>query len=235
MPPKINATVTLSLWSLLSSGGEEWLNDLKPPLASAMRKNLLALGYIEEGKKKAPVLPGQKAQRARTCLTLTDKGWLYLQDHMEDELNSKSPAAAMVLGRLMAILSRFMGANQLYLAKVLGQPHPKYQPQYQPQAQEGSSCQPGPGKAPLEPQRLLSAIKSLDPALFMPGGGLMLSELRKAFPQYGPLPLEDALLALQEGKALVLCPTSDPASLSPADKEAAMLVAGSARHYLILN
>lgn len=108
---------TLLLWHLATHGGEAWLADLPATLASKPRRSgLIRDGLIAEEKQPRP-RPGKRTVQALQ-LTLQEKGWAWLADHLDAPL-SPSKAAAAVLQRLLAALQSHLERHRLALADFL--------------------------------------------------------------------------------------------------------------------
>jgi hypothetical protein len=111
----------LSLWNLASLGGSAWNPDFKPILSSPSRNKLASLKLIDVGKLKRE-RPGKKPSLALR-LSLTETGWNYLQTTPGAELHCASPQGAVILGRLMASLTKFLANQPFGLATIfLAQP-----------------------------------------------------------------------------------------------------------------
>ncbi|MDR1395598.1 MAG: hypothetical protein LBK52_05465, partial [Deltaproteobacteria bacterium] len=86
----------LFLWSLAASGSSGWLKEIKPKLEAPPRRSLKSLGLIEENYLPHPV------SRARSLLvSLTESGWQFLADNMNQPLSSRSPAGTLILGQFL--------------------------------------------------------------------------------------------------------------------------------------
>lgn len=108
---------TLLLWHLATHGGEAWLADLPATLASKPRRSgLIRDGLIAEEKQPRP-RPGKRTVQALR-LTLQEKGWAWLADHLQAPL-SPSKAAAEVLQGLLAALQLHLERHRLALADFL--------------------------------------------------------------------------------------------------------------------
>ncbi len=104
----------LFLWRLAVAEGGDWLKDVKPDPAAPARKQLEADGVIEQEKRK-PAAGG----RASLFVSLTDKGWAWLGNHLDADLHTKSPAGTEVLRRLLLKLKTFTDQKQISLGDVI--------------------------------------------------------------------------------------------------------------------
>ena len=99
MSDQLSKLQGLYLWSLLSEGGSGLL-DIKPKMEAKQRKQLVTAGLIEENKEKTKD-PKSKRTVTRMRITLTDKGWAYLEENHLAPINAKSHAAPDILQNLV--------------------------------------------------------------------------------------------------------------------------------------
>jgi hypothetical protein len=104
----------LFLWRLAVAGGGDWLKDTKPDPQAPARKRLEANGVIEQEKRKPP-----SGGRAASFVSLTDKGWGWLGDHLDADLRTRTPAGTEVLHRLLLRLKTFIEQQQLSLGDLI--------------------------------------------------------------------------------------------------------------------
>ena len=114
MNHEIKPLELLFLWRLAVAGGGDWLKDIKPDPESPARKRLQADGVIEQEKRKPP-----SGGRAALFVSLTDKGWGWLGDHLDADLSTRTPAGTAVLHRLLVRLKTFIDQKQLSLGDLL--------------------------------------------------------------------------------------------------------------------
>jgi DNA-binding PadR family transcriptional regulator len=114
MNHEIKPLELLFLWRLAVAGGGDWLRDIKPDPDSPARKRLQADGVIEQEKRKPP-----SGGRAAQFVSLTDKGWGWLGDHLDADLSTRSPAGTAVLHRLLVRLKTFIDQKELSLGDLL--------------------------------------------------------------------------------------------------------------------
>lgn len=203
----LKGTQKLYLWSLVANGGEGFVCEQPVVLKSAERSILVKAGLIEGDKRKRP-------QTGRTAGydVLTDKGWAWAIDHMQDRIDSRSTKGSLVLSQMLARLDNFLHQHSLALADVITAP-----------ASQGPSLE----------ERIRKFGLDL-------GGGrigvrIRLASLRELLADVPRATLDDALDQLQASGVLVLYPMDDPQERTPADDAAAIDVAGvGKRHLLIL-
>jgi DNA-binding PadR family transcriptional regulator len=111
MSQDIKPLEVLFLWRLAVGGGGDWLNDIKPDPKSPARKKLEAGGLIEQDKRKSASGRGRALY-----VSLTDRGWGWLGEHLDFELKSRTPAGTEVLHRLLLRLKKFIDQQQLSLS-----------------------------------------------------------------------------------------------------------------------
>ena len=109
----------LLLWRLAVAGGGAWLSELAKGLSDKpVRDSLIQSRLICEAKLTRRVL-GKRAVRS-TYVTLEDRGWAWLADHMDLPI-WKSKSASEVLQALLAQLNDYMTRHQISLGEVLTQ------------------------------------------------------------------------------------------------------------------
>jgi DNA-binding PadR family transcriptional regulator len=114
MNHEIKPLELLFLWRLAVAGGGDWLKDIQPDPESPARKRLQADGVIEQEKRKR-----SSGGRAALFVSLTDKGWGWLGDHLDADLSTRSPAGTAVLHRLLVRLKTFIDQKELSLGDLL--------------------------------------------------------------------------------------------------------------------
>jgi hypothetical protein len=104
----------LFLWRLAVAGGGDWLKDIKPDPGAPARNRLQANGVIEQEKRKP-----SSGGRGASFVSLTDKGWGWLGDHLDADLLTRSPAGTEVMHRLLLRLKTFIEEKQLSLGDLI--------------------------------------------------------------------------------------------------------------------
>jgi hypothetical protein len=103
---------TLMLWALLAKpGGAGLQKDIRPEVKKPDRDALVREGLIRSDPKSRPIM-----------LEVTDKGWAWAGDHLDDELPKRSVHGAATLQAWLKQLRTFMAVNGFVLADVLGTP-----------------------------------------------------------------------------------------------------------------
>ena len=139
-------------------------------------------------------------------MTLTDEVWNWAQDHLIGSLG-RVPVLESVLERL----ARFLERSGESLASVA-------------QGLDGRSRR-------ALPERIRSACLDIAGGV---GKRVLLRDLRRRLGDVRREALDHALLELQERERIVLYRLDNPAELTPADEQAALLIAGNPRHVVYL-
>lgn len=117
---ELNEKQRLLLWRLATAGGSEWLGDIAVGLSTKpIREGLIRSRLISEGKQTRKV-PDKRTTHALR-LTLEDRGWAWLADHMDLPI-WKSNAAAEVLAGLLGQLREYCRRNEVALGEVFSSP-----------------------------------------------------------------------------------------------------------------
>ncbi|MDR2140425.1 MAG: hypothetical protein LBR11_01290 [Deltaproteobacteria bacterium] len=251
-PKAVKPLERLWLWSLASSGGEAWLDELKPVISASRRQVLISLGLVAQ-ESRARQKPGKKTAKA-LWLSLTEAGWRWLGSPDPEPLNCQSPVGAAILGRVTLALTRFLADRPQGLQAVF-QPEvpelsvepdqtldPAPAPDSEPPAQiaptkapdPGPPAQPATSQTPLAATAILRRLKTIAAREAEPGGALKLTVARRYFPELTAVELNQALLELQKQKALALFEMVDPMAITPEDQAAALRLAGVAFHSVFL-
>src|SRR4051812_18326645 len=105
-----SALEILFLWHLATAGGGEWKKEIKPDIKGPLRKRLVEDGFIEEEKRKP-----EGSKRKLLYVSLTDRGWKWLSEHLDAPLETRSPVAVGILMRFLAKLQDHLNAKELTL------------------------------------------------------------------------------------------------------------------------
>ena len=198
---------TLFLWGLLAAGGEAWLKDLRPELGRR-RRPLLEAGLIEEERRSGPK-GGQ-----RLWISLTDRGWYWLGNNMDAPLPPRAGVTAVqVLQKLLRNLGPFLERHNLALADIF--------------ADHGGPVPAGQDLAQRVREQAFALAKGKSRVL------VRLADLRRALPDVDRETLDQELVRLQRDGRLVLYHMDDPSERTPADDDAALIIAGHRRHLLV--
>ena len=114
MNQEIKPLELLFLWRLAVAGSGDWLKDIKPDPGSPARKRLQADGVIEQEKRKSPTGRG-----TALFISLTDRGWGWLGNHLDADLSTRTPAGTEVLHRLLLRLKTFIDQKQISLGDLI--------------------------------------------------------------------------------------------------------------------
>jgi hypothetical protein len=114
MNHEIKPLEALFLWRLAVGGGEDWLKEIKPDPKSSARKKLAADGLIEQGKRKSA-----SGRGTPLYISLTDRGWAWLGNHLDFDLKTRSPAGTEVLHQLLLKLKKFIDQRQISLTDLI--------------------------------------------------------------------------------------------------------------------
>lgn len=219
MTTEITPFLKVILIDLLSRGGTVLQKHFKPPEYETNRKlELIHLGLISE--RKVPQTKGNLV----TEISLTDKGWAYLNDNLDFPLNSGSKSVKVIFGRLLRQLSVKLHSKDLTIDKLFDS--------------KTSPKPPKPPKAPLSTsEELLRHIQKIyreQKSLVMPGGGLRIAKLWSTLEGLSLEKLRELLFDLQKKEHLVIYRFDDPGMLEPEDKKAEIRIGGEPRHYIFL-
>jgi hypothetical protein len=192
---------TVYMLRLTFGPAEPRLQDLKPPLEPvALRKQLETQGLI------------RLEQRGRhRHVLLTDKGWQWMQAHLNARIEPGGGAAGLVLMDLLPRLKAFLERKGYALAELCGDSDSMNAP---------TSQQIKVALLELSHQRIEQR--------------LTLAQVRSALPQVSRVSLDAALLDLQRDGVIALYHEDDPALRSPEVEAAALQLAGSRYHLVYL-
>ena len=211
MNHEIKPLELLFLWRLAVAGGGDWLKDIKPDPESPARKRLQADGVIEQEKRKPP-----SGGRAAQFVSLTDKGWGWLGDHLDADLSTRTPAGTAVLHRLLLRLKTFIDQKQLSLGDLL---------------------LPGTGKSEDDEgdmeDRVSRAYLSLSKGQM--NVRVRIADLRHLLDSIPRLKLDQALLDMASSGKASLYRLDNPAEIQAEDRDAVLLTpSGEERHIVYL-
>lgn len=204
----------LLLWRLAVSEEGEFLKDIKTSLSAAKRKALVREGYLDERSNKHP-----ESGRKATFLVLEDKGWSWCQEHLTDEIKTRSPQTKVILERLLKLISAYLGAQTQ--TNSFGQ--------FVLQARQSQS--------PSHEMEANSLEDRIREACVRLGFGkrnvrIRLTELRRQL-DFSRDALDQKLLEMEQRGELSLYPLDNPQEISSADREAALKTgAGNERHII---
>lgn len=236
---ELNEKQRLLLWRLAVAGGEMWLSDIADGLKKAPnRKELIRQELISEAKQRR-----QRAGKKTThqlVVTLEDRGWAWLSDHMERPI-WKSISASEVLQNLLLQLQGYLSRNRLVLAELFasssvlehaeGEHAQTVDGKKQPAA-SGATANTPRERSPLPvSEQLVSAYARL--AGNESFARVRLADLRGELASISREELDAALQQLVSDGAIILNRLDDPREITAADRDAMLhTVLGDPRHIM---
>jgi hypothetical protein len=211
MNEELKPLEVLFLWRLAVAGGGDRLKDIKPDPGAPARKRLQASGMIEAENRRPPA-----GGRATSFVSLTDKGWGWLGDHLDADLRTKTPAGTDVLHRLLLRLKAHIERKKLSLGDLLA---------------------PSGADDPVAGDDL--EIRVTKAYLSLSGGQMnvrvRIADLRHVLASTPRPKLDQALLGLASRGKASLYPLDNPAELHSEDRDAVLHTpSGEARHIVYL-
>ncbi len=211
MNHEIKPLELLFLWRLAVAGGEDWLKDIKPDPKSPARKRLQANGVIEQEKRKSP-----SGRGAPVFVSLTEKGWGWLGDHLDADLSTRTPAGTEVLHRLLMRLKTFIDQKQLSLGDLILL----------------NARKPADDEQDME-DRVASAYFSISKG--RNNVRVRIADLRHVLESIPRLKLDQALLDMASSGKASLYRLDNPAEIQAEDRDAVLLTpSGEERHVVYL-
>lgn len=197
------------LYWLLFTGNEPPMSKTEPKLQANQRKELINAGLI--------VL--EKRGRARHII-ITDKGWAWIADHLDDEIPRNLKLVSPALEALLKKIKDYMTGNNVSLAEILR----------------------GKDKAEKEIKDKSVNIEDRISSVYYELAGrewntrVRLSDLRAALHETPRNELDATLrkMQLDNRYSLVLYPYDDPREIKHEDDEAAIDIAGTKNHILYI-
>ena len=250
MTPSLEALERLLLLRLAFVEEGEFLKDIRTSLSAARRRRLVREGYIAEEKRRHP-----ETGRSATYLLLEDRGWGWCQDHLRDEINTRSTQATPILERLLWVLADYFEAQDhttslgqlIYRAQqgratgeaVVGEVATLPFPSPALRAVDGGTAADVTAEAaagdPLETGDALETVIATACQELAGGRGhvrIRLADLRRRLNEPRPT-LDQKLLEMERRGRLVLYRLDDPREILPEDRDAVLHTpAGNERHIL---
>jgi hypothetical protein len=223
---ELDALQRMLVWRLAVTEEGEFLKDIKTSLTAGKRKALVREGFIAEEKRKR-----DPKSRAAAFLTLEEKGWNWCQEHLADDLNTRSTQAIPILERLLKLLADYFAAQDHTTS--FGQ-FVLQSRRRKPETITEAATAPEPPIAAQQPADLAERIRS---ACLQLGHGqrnvrIRLADLRRSLGAERSV-LDAKLLELESGGELSIYPLDDPQEIGPDDREAVLTTAtGSERHVI---
>lgn len=207
----------LILWALLvKEGAAAFQKDLKPQPSKLEREAL----------KKAGIITAQKKGSAY-WLEVTERGWAWAAEHLDNDLPSNSPAGTPILRQWLTRLKAYMRTTDVSLAEIL---RPK--------------LSTGPGVTCVDKAKLLKqrydydALRVRIRQAYLAVTGhqtntrARLAQVREMLPDVDRTVLDDALKRMQLEQCALLYPLDNKREITDADRNAAIYFGDEPRHIL---
>jgi hypothetical protein len=204
-----NPKQTLVLFSLLFTGKEPKMSDLRPRLSPRERAALVKQGLIELDRRG-------RAQH----VVLTDAAWAWVGANLASPIGDRTPAGE-TLKTVLACLHAFLTAQGISLAELV-RPQPK--PNGKPPVRDG---QPG----------LVARVRAayLRATGGRPDVRVRLADLRAALADVSRAELDQTLLAMEQARTAAFFPLDNPQERFPVDDREALRIAGRPHHVVYLH
>ncbi|QDS86220.1 hypothetical protein EC9_03800 [Rosistilla ulvae] len=217
----------LFLWSLaVSPGGGLYLKEAKvKPTPAGNRKLLEKQGLTRESGRP-------------TYVELTDEGWLWVQEHLNEPIDTRSPRIKDVFAGLTQLLASYFASQDQTLS--IGQMIHQAQDYQRRVAEEtaeivrqASAAEPSLQDPSGLPEAIQQACLLLTDGQFKQR--VRLAELRPLLDSYARNDVDDALLAMQRRGELSMMRLENPLEIGTADRDAALTtISGQETHILYL-
>lgn len=229
METSISPKQTLFLWRLLVEPEGAFLQEVKNPSLSATERNQLVSGGLIEVEKRKP------KSKSRPCnyAFVTEKGWNWIESHLDAPLPKQGNGGLAVLGRLLQQLKLPIEAGEVSLAGLLAPREPT--PVAETPVAETTLSTEAPPVADEFKRRLYAACAQLvGDGVY--GQRVRLADLRAQLADVPRPDLDCVLQELERSQAAALYPLNDPREIRPEDEEAALPnSSGADRHVLYLS
>ena len=209
----------LLLWKLATNNGVAWKADVKPAhITDKPRRDPLVRDGLISAETRKREIPGKRPTRG-LFITLEEKGWAWLADHLDAPI-SRSAAAADVLQSVLRLLQIHLDRRQLVLADFI---------EIEEQNAIETITQPPPPEE-IE-SRIVAAYASL--ADKRSNQRIRLRDLRGELSDLPREQLDQALNKMTREGVIVLNRLDNPREITPED-DAAKLVSplGDPRHIM---
>ncbi|MGC2221129.1 MAG: hypothetical protein WA624_01540 [Methylocella sp.] len=209
---------TLILWALLArDDAASFQSELKPEPDKADREALEKAGLITCERK---------GRYRRIWIEVTEKGWAWATDHLNDDLPIGSPAGSSILQAWLTRLKAYMQARNVALAEVLG-------PQ---RARKDGSEGIAIGDATRAPGYDTLRARIRQTYLAVTGGRIntraRLCDIREKLNDIDRAALDEALKSMQLEQQASLYPLDNKTEITDADRNAAIFFGVEPRHIL---
>ena len=209
---------TLILWALLArDDAASFQNELKPEPDKADREALEKAGLIKCERK---------GRYRRIWIEVTEKGWAWATDHLNDDLPTGSPAGSSILQAWLTRLKAYMQARNVALAEVLGPQRARKD------GSEGIAI--GDATRASGYDTLRARIRQA--YLAVTGGRIntraQLCDIREKLNDIDRAALDEALKSMQLEQQASLYPLDNKTEITDADRNAAIFFGVEPRHIL---
>jgi DNA-binding PadR family transcriptional regulator len=203
---------TLILWALLvRDNAAGFQNELKPEPDKADRKALEKEGLIKSE---------QRGRYRRIWIEVTEKGWAWAADHLNDDLPTGSPAGSSILQAWLTRLKAYMQARNVALYEVLSPERARKDDS------EGITI----GDYDTLRARIRQAYLAATGHRI--NSRARLSDIREKLKDIDRVTLDGALKRMQNEQEASLYPLDNKAEITDADRNAAIYFGGEPRHIL---
>jgi DNA-binding PadR family transcriptional regulator len=209
---------TLILWALLvRDNAAGFQNELKPVPDKADRGALEKAGLIKWERR---------GRYRRVWIEVTEKGWAWAADHLDDDLPAGSPAGSSILQAWLTRLKTYMQARSVALAEVLG-------PQ-RTRKDRSEGIATGDASRASDYDALRARIRQA--YLAVTGARIntraRLCDVREKLNDIDRAALDEALKRMQLEQQASLYPLDNKTEITDADRNAAIYFGGEPRHIL---
>jgi hypothetical protein len=208
----------LILWALLvRDNAADFQNELKPEPDKADREALEKAGLITSERR---------GRYRRYWLEVTEKGWAWAADHLDDDLPTGSSAGSSVLQAWLTRLKVYMRARNVALAEVLA-----------PQLTRTGDSEGIAKSAATQASDYDTLRTRIRQAYFAVTGDRIntrarLCDIRDKLNDIGRAALDEALKRMQREQQASLYPLDNKTEITDADRNAAIYFGSEPRHIL---
>jgi DNA-binding PadR family transcriptional regulator len=208
---------TLILWALLiRDNAAGFQNELKPTPDKADRDTLARAGLINWERR---------GRYRRVWIEVTEKGWAWAADHLDNDLPTGSPAGSFILQAWLTRLKAYMEARNVALAEILA-------PRAHKEGSDGIAT--GDAIRASDYDRLRTRIRQA--YLAVTGDRIntraRLCDVREKLNDIDRIALDQALKRMQREQQVSLYPLDNKTEITDADRNAAIYFGGEPRHIL---
>ncbi len=209
---------TLILWALLArDNAAGFQNELKPEPDKADRGALEKAGLIKCERR---------GRYRRIWIEVTERGWAWATDHLNNDLPTGSPAGSSILQAWLTRLKAYMQARNVALAEVLGPQRARND------GSEGIAV--GDATQASDYDSLRARIRQA--YLAVTGDRIntraRLCDIREKLNDIDRAALDHALKRMQREQQASLYPLDNKSEITDADRNAAIYFGGEPRHIL---